>query len=160
MTTRAIYPGTFDPMTNGHFDLVERASRIFDHLIVAVASNPGKNPLFTVDERVELAVQAVANLPNVEVVGFSGLLAQFAEDNNANILVRGLRAVSDFEFEFQLANMNRRLNRNLESVFLTPSEENSFISSTLVKDVARHHGDISQFVPSLIKEAVDRKIKS
>lgn len=160
MTTRAIYPGTFDPMTNGHFDLVERASRIFDHLIVAVASNPGKNPLFTVDERVELAIQAVANLPNVEVVGFSGLLAQFAEDNNANILVRGLRAVSDFEFEFQLANMNRRLNRNLESVFLTPSEENSFISSTLVKDVARHHGDISQFVPSLIKEAVDRKIKS
>lgn len=160
MTTRAIYPGTFDPMTNGHFDLVERASKIFDHLIVAVAANPGKNPLFTVDERVELAIQAVAKLPNVEVVGFSGLLAQFAEDNNATILVRGLRAVSDFEFEFQLANMNRRLNPNLESVFLTPSEENSFISSTLVKDVARHHGDIGQFVPALIKEAVDKKISS
>lgn len=160
MTTKAIYPGTFDPMTNGHFDLIERASRIFDHLIVAVAANPGKNPLFTIDERVELAIEAVANLPNVEVVGFSGLLAQFAADNNANILVRGLRAVSDFEFEFQLANMNRRLNNRLESVFLTPSEENSFISSTLVKDVARHQGDISQFVPALIKDAVDRKINS
>lgn len=160
MTTRAIYPGTFDPMTNGHFDLIERASRIFDHLIVAVAANPGKNPLFSVDERVELATLAVANLPNVEVVGFSGLLAQFAKDNNATILVRGLRAVSDFEFEFQLANMNRRLNQRLESVFLTPSEENSFISSTLVKDVARHNGDIGQFVPALIKDAVDRKINS
>lgn len=160
MTTKAIYPGTFDPMTNGHFDLIERASRIFDHLIVAVAANPGKNPLFTIDERVELAIEAVAKLPNVEVVGFSGLLAQFAADNNANILVRGLRAVSDFEFEFQLANMNRRLNNRLESVFLTPSEENSFISSTLVKDVARHQGDISQFVPALIKDAVDRKINS
>ena len=157
MTTRVIYPGTFDPITNGHLDLIERAAAMFDHVIVGVAFNPSKKPLFDLNERVELAGKITKHLDNVEIVGFSGLLVDFAKERNANILVRGLRAVSDFEYEFQLANMNRRLMPELETVFLTPAEENSFISSTIVKEVALHKGDVSQFVDPLITEALLKK---
>ncbi|WP_305373733.1 pantetheine-phosphate adenylyltransferase [Photobacterium leiognathi] len=157
MTTRVIYPGTFDPITNGHLDLIERAAAMFDHVIVGVAFNPSKKPLFDLNERVELAGKITKHLDNVEIVGFSGLLVDFAKEHNANILVRGLRAVSDFEYEFQLANMNRRLMPELETVFLTPAEENSFISSTIVKEVALHKGDVSQFVDPLITEALLKK---
>ncbi|MGD6736561.1 pantetheine-phosphate adenylyltransferase [Photobacterium leiognathi] len=159
MTTRVIYPGTFDPITNGHLDLIERAAAMFDHVIVGVAFNPSKKPLFDLNERVELAGKITKHLDNVEIVGFSGLLVDFAKEHNANILVRGLRAVSDFEYEFQLANMNRRLMPELETVFLTPAEENSFISSTIVKEVALHKGDVSQFVDPLITEALLEKFE-
>ncbi|WP_318433208.1 pantetheine-phosphate adenylyltransferase [Photobacterium leiognathi] len=158
MTTRVIYPGTFDPITNGHLDLIERAAAMFDHVIVGVAFNPSKKPLFDLNERVELAGKITQHLDNVEIVGFSGLLVDFAKEHNANILVRGLRAVSDFEYEFQLANMNRRLMPELETVFLTPAEENSFISSTIVKEVALHKGDVSQFVDPLITTALLEKL--
>ncbi|HIF9076217.1 TPA: pantetheine-phosphate adenylyltransferase [Photobacterium damselae] len=158
MTTRVIYPGTFDPITNGHLDLIERAAAMFDTVIVGVAYNPTKKPLFNLDERVALAQSVTQHLPNVEIVGFSGLLVNFAKEHNANVLVRGLRAVSDFEYEFQLANMNRRLMPELETVFLTPAEENSFISSTIVKEVALHKGDVSQFVPNQISQALNKKL--
>ena len=125
MHTRAIYPGTFDPITNGHADLIERAAQMFSSVLVGIASNPSKKPLFTLEERVAMIQQITAHLDNVEVIGFTGLLADFADTQNASVLIRGLRAVSDFEYEFQLANMNRRLNPKLESVFLTPAEENS-----------------------------------
>lgn len=151
---RVIYPGTFDPITNGHVDLIGRAARLFDRVIVGVAASPSKKPMFTLEQRVDLARTAVANLDNVEVVGFAGLLVDFARDCDANVLIRGLRAVSDFEYEFQLANMNRRLKPDLESVFLTPSEENSFISSTLVKEVAIHGGDVGQFVQAHVAAAL------
>ena len=157
MYTKAIYPGTFDPITNGHIDLVRRAAHMFDHVVVAIAFNPSKTPLFTLDERVALAEKAVKNIKNATVVGFSGLLANMAKKQNAKILLRGLRAISDFEYEFQLANMNRRLNPELESVFLTPCEDNSFISSTIVKEVSLHQGDVSQFVPEFVVEALQNK---
>ncbi|MED5526126.1 pantetheine-phosphate adenylyltransferase [Gallaecimonas pentaromativorans] len=159
MTVRVIYPGTFDPITNGHTDLVERASRLFSQVIVGVAANPSKKPMFSLDERVALAKQVVSHLSNVSVVGFSGLLIDFASKNQATVLIRGLRAVSDFEYEFQLANMNRRLKPDLESVFLTPAEENSFISSTLVKEVALHGGDVSQFVHPDVAKALLEKVQ-
>lgn len=157
--TRVIYPGTFDPITNGHVDLVGRAASMFDEVIVGIAASPSKKPLFELEERVELAKAVTAHLDNVSVVGFSGLLVDFAKQYQANILVRGLRAVSDFEYEFQLANMNRRLMPELESVFLTPSEENSFISSTLVKEVALHGGDTSGFVHPKVLEALNARLK-
>ncbi|KLV07442.1 phosphopantetheine adenylyltransferase [Photobacterium aquae] len=156
--TRVIYPGTFDPITNGHLDLIERAAAMFDHVVVGIAFNPSKKPLFDLQERVELATQITRHLDNVEIVGFSGLLVDFAKEYQANVLVRGLRAVSDFEYEFQLANMNRRLMPELETVFLTPAEENSFISSTIVKEVALHKGDVSQFVDPIISEALKAKL--
>lgn len=159
MYRRAIYPGTFDPITNGHFDLIERAAKLFSEVIVGVAANTSKKPLFTLEERVALVEQVTAGLDNVRVLGFTGLLADLAREQKAHVLIRGLRAVSDFEFEFQLANMNRRLNPDLESVFLTPSEENSFISSTLVKEVALHGGDVSQFTPAEIVQALGQKFK-
>lgn len=155
---RAIYPGTFDPITNGHADLVERAANMFSEVIVAIASNPSKKPLFSLEERVALISQVCAHLKNVKVMGFTGLLADYAKQNDADILIRGLRAVSDFEYEFQLANMNRRLNPDLESVFLTPAEENSFISSTLVKEVAVHKGDVSQFCHPVVNQALIAKL--
>lgn len=158
MSIRVIYPGTFDPITNGHLDLIERASRLFNEVIVGVAFSPSKRPMFSLDERVALVQDVTASLGNVTVVGFSGLLVDFARTHRANVLIRGLRAVSDFEYEFQLANMNRRLMPELESVFLTPAEENSFISSTLVKEVAIHGGDIAQFVPPAVAEAVAQKL--
>jgi len=160
MHKRAIYPGTFDPITNGHADLIERAANLFSEIIVGVANSPSKKPMFTLEERVELVRQVTAELPNVTVVGFSGLLVDFAKEQGATVLIRGLRAVSDFEYEFQLANMNRRLFPGLESVFLTPAEENSFISSTLVKEVAIHHGDVRQFTDARVAEALENKIKA
>lgn len=158
MEKRAIYPGTFDPMTNGHLDLVTRAASMFDHVILAIAASPSKKPMFTLEERVALATQVTAHLPNVEVLGFSELMAHFAQHQNAHILVRGLRAVSDFEYEMQLANMNRHLMPTLENVFLMPSKEWSFISSSLVKEVARHGGDIAPFVPEQIAQALGEKL--
>lgn len=158
MSQRVIYPGTFDPITNGHSDLIGRAARLFGEVIVGVAASPSKRPLFDLDERVALAREITAHLPNVSVVGFSGLLVDFAKTHGATVLVRGLRAVSDFEYEFQLANMNRRLMPELESVFLTPAEENSFISSTLVKEVALHGGNIAQFVDARVASAIAAKL--
>jgi pantetheine-phosphate adenylyltransferase len=158
MSVKAIYPGTFDPVTNGHTDLIERASKLFTQVVVGVASSPSKQPRFDLSERVNMIEAIIKHLPNVTVVGFSGLLVDFAQQHQAKVLIRGLRAVSDFEYEFQLANMNRRLSADLESVFLTPSEENSFISSTLVKEVALHHGDVSQFVDPVVKAALHHKI--
>ena len=149
MNVTAIYPGTFDPLTNGHTDLIHRAAKMFDKVIVAIAHNPSKQPCFTLDERVELANKILAHL---------GLLADLARDHKAEVLIRGIRAVSDFDYEFQLANMNRRLNPDLESVFLTPAEKNSFISSTLVKEVARHNGDVSEFVDPIVAKALQDKI--
>ena len=158
MKVIAIYPGTFDPLTNGHTDLIQRAAKMFDTVLVAVANNPSKKPCFSLEERVELANTILNHLGNVKVIGFSGLLADLARDHNANVLIRGIRAVSDFDYEFQLANMNRRLNPDLESVFLTPAEQNSFISSTLVKEVARHNGDVSEFVDPVIVKALKTKL--
>ncbi|MFY9178510.1 MAG: pantetheine-phosphate adenylyltransferase [Venatoribacter sp.] len=148
-----VYPGTFDPITNGHTDLVERAARMFEHIIVAVAYNPKKKPLLDLETRVDLARKALSHLANVEVVGFSNLLAEFVKERQANVILRGLRAVSDFEYEFQLANMNRVLAPNVESLFLTPAEKHSYISSTLVREIALLNGDVSGFVhPEVNKE--------
>ena len=156
---RVLYPGTFDPITKGHGDLVERASRLFDHVIIAVAASPKKNPLFPLEQRVELAREVTKHLPNVEVIGFSSLLAHFAKEQGANVFLRGLRAVSDFEYEFQLANMNRQLAPDVESLFLTPSERYSFISSTLVREIAALVGDISKFVHPVVAEALTERFK-
>lgn len=157
MSIRAIYPGTFDPVTNGHSDLILRASRLFSEVIIGVASSPSKKPRFSLEKRVEMIENITAGLDNVTVVPFNGLLVHFAKQHQAKVLIRGLRTVSDFEYELQLANMNRRLSPDLESVFLTPSEANSFISSTLVKEVALHNGDISQFVHPSVKAALNKK---
>lgn len=157
---RAIYPGTFDPLTNGHLDLLSRASNLFDEVILAIAWSPHKKTLFTLEERVQLAQNACQQLTNVTVVGFNTLLAQFAKEQNASVLIRGLRAVSDFEYEWQLAQMNRHLNGNLESLFLLPKENLAFISSTLVKEVAKHHGDITPFVTPEIYQAILEKYKN
>lgn len=160
MSTKAIYPGTFDPMTNGHLDIVSRAALMFDHVILAIAASPSKKPMFTLEERVALAAQVTSHLKNVEVIGFSDLMANFAKAQGANVLVRGLRAVSDFEYEMQLANMNRHLLPTLESVFMMPSKEWSFISSSLVKEVARHGGDITPFLPQVVTQALMEKISA
>ena len=155
--TRVIYPGTFDPITNGHIDLVSRAAKMFDEVVVAIAIGHHKNPVFSLQERVDLAQSSLSHLPNVEFVGFDGLLVNFFREQKATAVLRGLRAVSDFEYEFQLANMNRRLYSNFEAVFLTPSEQYSFISSTLVREIARLNGDVTQFVPQAVVEAFKRK---
>ena len=159
MTVVAVYPGTFDPITNGHSDLVQRASKLFDGVIVAIAENPTKTPLFSLEQRVEMARSVLSGIENVEVCGFSVLLVDFVEQQNANVILRGLRAVSDFEFEMQLASMNRRLNSNIETVFLTPAEENSFISASLVKEIALHGGDVSQFVARDVVKALNSKVE-
>lgn len=152
----AVYPGTFDPITNGHTDLVERAARMFDHIILAVADNPKKKPMLNLETRVDLARSVLGHLANVEVVGFSNLLADFVKEKNANIILRGLRAVSDFEYEFQLANMNRVLAPNVESLFLTPAEHFSYISSTLVREIASLGGDVSNFVNPQVAKALKK----
>ncbi len=153
----AVYPGTFDPITNGHNDLIERASRIFDRVIVAVAASPKKAPLLPLDERVELAKVVTSHLDNVEVVGFNCLLAELVTQHDANIILRGLRAVSDFEYEFQLANMNRHLAPAAESMFLTPAEHLSFISSTLIREIASLGGDVEQFVHPTVNQALKNR---
>jgi pantetheine-phosphate adenylyltransferase len=152
--TGAMYPGTFDPITNGHYDLVRRAADIFDRVVVAVAENPGKAPLFTVDERVELARKVLSDIPNVEVTGYSGLTVEFARQHGLRVVVRGLRAVSDFEFEFQLASMSRHLSDQVDYVFLTPTEQFNFISSTLIREIASLGGDVSRFVHPIVKDAL------
>lgn len=157
MNITAIYPGTFDPFTNGHTDLVLRAARLFSTVLVAVAANPSKKPLFTLGERVQLAKQLFEGHDNVKVIGFSGLLADLAKEQHAQVLIRGVRAVADFEYEFQLASMNRTLNPELDSIFMTPSEKNTFISSTLVKEVCRHGGDVSGFVCPSVEAALKAK---
>lgn len=153
----AIYPGTFDPITNGHADLVARAAPLFERIVVGVARSAGKSPFFSLDERVALAQSALSGIPNVEVKGFDTLLADFVQKENAGVLLRGLRAVSDFEYEFQLASMNRHLIPKVETLFLTPAEQWSFISSSLVREIARLGGDISGFVHPAIFEALQRK---
>lgn len=160
MGTKAIYPGTFDPMTNGHLDIVSRAALMFDHIVLAIAASPSKKPLFSLEERVALAREVVKPLKNVEVIGFSDLMANFARAQGANVLVRGLRAVSDFEYEMQLAQMNRHLLASLESVFMMPSEKYSFISSSLMKEVARHDGDVQAFLPPPVYQALMAKINA
>ncbi len=152
-----VYPGTFDPITNGHIDLIERASKLFDKIIVAIASNQKKSPLFDIDERISLAVECLQHLPNVEIKGFDYLLVNFVNDCEADAVMRGLRAVSDFEYEFQLANMNRALSPDIESIFLTPAEKFSYISSSLVREISSLKGDVSKFVPANVGDALIKK---
>ena len=158
----AIVPGTFDPITNGHVDIIKRACKIFDHVIVAVAINASKMPMFDFDERVELTKRVVDEEPDlsgVEVKGIKGLLVDFAKEVNAKVIVRGLRAVSDFEYELQMAFMNRRLNKEVEMVYLMPYIKYSFLSSSIVKDVFFNGGDISKFVPGVVIEAMNKKLE-
>jgi pantetheine-phosphate adenylyltransferase len=157
MSSRAMYPGTFDPFTNGHNDLVRRASRIFDKVVVAIAANPNKAPLFPLEKRIELARKVVADLPNVAVMGYTGLTVEFAVQNDLNVMMRGLRAVSDFEFEFQLATMSRHLSDQVETVFLTPTEQFNFISSTLIREIASLGGDVREFVHPVVAAALRDK---
>ena len=154
---RAAYPGTFDPMTNGHWDLVNRASQLFDEVIIAVSENPNKNKLFDLEERMQIASEITKELPNVTVQGFSGLLVSFLDEQGCRVVLRGLRALSDFEFEFHLASANKRLNANIETIFMTPDESNHFISSSLVKEIARYGGDISSFVDPHVQAALKAK---
>ena len=155
----AIYPGSFDPPTNGHLDVVKRAAKLFDRIIVAVASNESKHALFTKDERVALVSKAVAKLPNVSVDSFDGLLVEYVAAKKARAIVRGLRAVSDFEFEFQLALMNRKLDENIETIFMMPKDTYTFLSSRIVKEIARLGGDVRPFVPDVVEKALKKKLK-
>jgi pantetheine-phosphate adenylyltransferase len=157
MTRDAVYPGTFDPITNGHKDLVRRAAGMFDRVVVAIAANPGKAPMFTLEERVDLARRVLADIPNVQVEGYTGLTVDFARSRGIRIVFRGLRAVSDFEFEFQLANMSRHLNPELETVFLTPKEQFTFISSTLIREIATYGGDVTEFVDPIVATELRKK---
>ena len=154
-----VFPGTFDPLTNGHIDLIERASKMFSKVILGVAENTRKAPTFTIEQRVSLAKEALSHIKNIEVIGFSNLLADFVRQQGARAIIRGLRAVSDFEYEFQLANMNRRLAAEIETLFLTPAEQFSFISSSLVTEIASLGGDITSFVPSNVVSALKNKFK-
>ena len=159
MKLKAIYPGTFDPVTNGHVDIISRAAKIFPELIVAVASSKVKRPFLSMETRIQLLEEVVSNLSGVQVIGFDNLLIDFAFEQNAGIILRGLRAVSDFEYEFQLAGMNRKLSKEIETLFLTPSENAMFISSTLVREIALLNGDISQFVPLCVVRELQKKRK-
>lgn len=152
-----IFPGTFDPITNGHIDLIERASRLYGHVIVGVAENKRKKPLFDLETRVSLAKQVLSHCKNVSIEGFDILLVDFVKQKKAKAIIRGLRAVSDFEYEFQLANMNKRLAKDIESLFLVPAEQYSFLSSSLVTEIAALGGDVSAFVPSIVEEALQEK---
>lgn len=153
-----VYPGSFDPFTNGHLDVVQRASKLFDRVIVAVAQNEGKSPYFTMQERRNMVAEATRDLPNVEVDGFSGLLVNYVDDQRADAIIRGLRAVSDFEFEFQLALMNRNLNERVETIFMMPKDTYTFLSSRIIKEIARLGGDITPFVPVGVKKALLEKL--
>ena len=157
---RAIYPGTFDPLTRGHEDLVRRASTLFDSVILGIADSRAKKPFFTLEERLEIAHEVLGDLPNLEIVGFTGLLIDFARQQKARVVVRGLRAVSDFEYEFQLAGMNRNLYPEMETVFLTPSEQHMFISATLVREIALLGGDVSEFVHPTVAKKLKAKATS
>ena len=162
MNITAVYPGTFDPITNGHTDLVERAVRIFGRVILAVATGAqkgAKQSVFSVEERVSLAQDVLSGIDNVEIIQFDGLLVDFAEKQNAQVILRGLRAVSDFEYEFQLASMNRHLNKNIETLFLTPAEQYSYISSSLVREIATLGGDVSPFVHEKVAAALNNRIR-
>ena len=152
-----VYPGTFDPITNGHIDLVERSAKLFGKVVIGIAASQRKGPLFTVEERIELASEALQHLPNVEIRGFDYLLVNFVKDCEADAVMRGLRAVSDFEYEFQLANMNRAMNPAFESIFLTPTNDFSYISSTLVREIASMKGDVEDFVPPMVLAALKTK---
>jgi pantetheine-phosphate adenylyltransferase len=152
-----IYPGSFDPLTNGHLDVVKRAAKLFDRVVIAVAKNEGKHPTFTLEERRELVQQSVACLPNVEADTFDGLLVDYVVSKNAQAIVRGLRAVSDFEFEFQLALMNRKLNESIETIFMMPKDTYTFLSSRIVKEIARLGGNVTEFVPPHVQAALARK---
>lgn len=157
MAVSAMYPGTFDPITLGHEDLVRRATRLFDKVVVAIAANPSKEPMFSLEERVELAQTVLADLHSVDVMGYSGLTVDFAKDHGLQAIVRGLRAISDFEYEFQLANMNRHLTDEVESVFLTPTETYTYISSSLVREICGMGGNISEFVSPKVKDALTER---
>ena len=159
MQISAIYPGTFDPITNGHLDIIARASKLFHKVIVAVAVNRGKTPLFSLDERVALVKEVTPEFSNVQVIGFDNLLVDCARQQGANVILRGLRAVSDFEYEFQLAGMNRRLAPQLETMFLTPAEQYEFISSSMIREIAKLNGDVSSFVPDQVKQQLIRKFQ-
>jgi pantetheine-phosphate adenylyltransferase len=159
MKRTAIYPGSFDPLTNGHLDVIQRAAKLFDHVIVAVAENESKQPLFTLTERVALVKQAVTKLPNVQTDSFSTLLVEYVAAQKAQAIVRGLRAVSDFEFEFQLALMNRKLDENIETIFMMPKDTYTFLSSRIVKEIARLGGDVRSFVPPNVQIALKKKLK-
>jgi pantetheine-phosphate adenylyltransferase len=156
---KAVYPGTFDPLTRGHEDLVRRAAKLFDTIILAVADSKAKRPFFTLEERIEMAREVLADLKNVEVTGFSGLLTDFVRKQGARVVLRGLRAVSDFEYEFQLAGMNRNLYPDMETIFLTPSEQHMFISATLVREIANLGGDVSEFVHPLVAKRLKARGK-
>ena len=160
MNLKVVYPGTFDPMTRGHEDIVRRAAGLFSEVIVAVAQNPGKKPFFDLAERVELASKVLEDCPNVRVMAFSGLLMQFVREQGAHVVIRGLRAVSDFEYELQLAGMNRHLFPEVETLFLTPAEQYMFISASLVREIALLGGDITRFVSPLIQQQIERKIRT
>jgi len=157
MDITAIYPGTFDPVTNGHIDIIARAARLYNEVIVAVAVNSNKSPLFDISQRVELLEKVTADFDNVRIIGFDNLLVDCAKQQGASVILRGLRAISDFEYEFQLAGMNRRLSPDLETVFLTPAEQYEFISSSMIKEIARLGGDVSSFVPSIVQKQLIKK---
>ena len=154
----AIYPGSFDPLTNGHLDVAHRAMKLFDRVIMAVATNDSKHALFTREERVQMVTEAIRDLPNIQADSFDGLLVHYAERMQAQAVVRGLRAVSDFEFEFQLALMNRKLSEGIETIFMMPKDTYTFLSSRIVKEIARLGGDVSTFVPSHVQAALERKL--
>ena len=158
MSKSIIYPGTFDPITNGHTDIIARAARIFDHVVVAIAGSTGKNTVFSTDERLQLAEEVLSEYGNVSVKRFDGLLVKFVAEQNATMVLRGLRAVSDFEYEFQLAGMNRKLNKEIDTVFLTPSEQFAYISSSLIREISKLGGDVSTFVHPAVNAALNERL--